>query len=459
MSTTRPLSIDDAPWSRFLLRALLSCAGGMMLDGFIFGTMAVTLSTASADLAVSAWWMGLISAGALIGIFIGGPISGWAADRFGRQKLFTCNLLVFLATCAAQLGANSAESLLAARIAIGVAIGVEYAVSTTLLAEFSPRTSRGAMLSSLQAFWLIGYAIGYFAAYALQHAGVPWRWILASSAVVALLVLVSRLGTPESPRWLASKGELQKARAIVKRHYGAEYDVHDLTLEKGAPVKYSVLFGPRFRTRTAFATIFWTCQITCAFALLLFLPMIFTALDIAGGIVADVVINAVTVLGGAIGVYLCWRLPRRPLVIWSFVLMAIFMLIMAGYQFVPGWFTLAAFALFMLTINAASNLEFVYPAEMFPTEVRSSAVGVAAASARTGSVISAFALPSLLNSLGAAGTLLILAGVCACGALASALWAPETRNLSLLESSAVTSGTPAALAATPLSATADDGTA
>ncbi len=142
-------------------------------------------------------------------------------------------------------------------------------------------------------------------------------------------------------------------------------------------------------------------------------------------------------IGGAIGIYLCWRLPRRALVIWSFVVMTAFMLVMAAYQSVPSWFTLIAFVVFMLTINGASNLEFVYPAELFPTEVRSSAVGFAAATARIGSVVSAFLLPSLLTSVGAAWTLTILAGVCACGAVVSALWAPETRGLSLLESSGV----------------------
>jgi putative MFS transporter len=165
--------------------------------------------------------------------------------------------------------------------------------------------------------------------------------------------------------------------------------------------------------------------------------MIFTALGIGEGLTADIVINAATVAGGALGIYLCWRLPRRALVIWSFVVMTVFMLIMAGYQLVPSWFTLIAFVIFMLTINGASNLEFVYPAEMFPTEVRSSAVGFAAATARIGSVASAFVLPSLLTSIGAAWTLTLLAGVCACGAVVSSLWAPETRDLSLLESSGV----------------------
>lgn len=431
------LSIDDAPWSRFLLWNLLYCAGGMVLDGFVFGTMAIALGPAAADLDISDWWMGLISAGALIGIFMGSLVVGWAADRFGRRKLFIYELLLFMAAGIAQLWAGGPESLFALRVVLGVAIGSEYAISAAMLAEFSPRKQRGASLSSLQTFWLVGYVIAYFASYALDANGVPWRWILASIAVVAALVLLSRVGAPESPRWLASKGRLDEALAIVKRRYGEEYGVDDLALEKGAHVRYSVLFGPRYRTRTAFAAIFWTCQITCAYALLLFLPMIFTALGIGEGLTADIVINAATVVGGALGIYLCWRLARRPLVIWSFVVMTVFMLIMAGYQLVPSWFTLIAFVVFMLTINGASNLEFVYPAEMFPTEVRSSAVGFAAATARIGSVASAFVLPSLLTSIGAAWTLALLAGVCACGAVVSALWAPETRNLSLLESSGV----------------------
>ena len=336
--------------------------------------------------------------------------------------------MLFIVAGVAQLWATDPAALFALRVALGVAIGSEYAIGAAMLAEFSPRKQRGASLSSLQTFWLVGYVIAYFVSYALDANGVPWRWILASTAVVATVVLLSRLRAPESPRWLASKGRLDEALAIVRRRYGEEYGVDDLALEKETHVRYSVLFGPRYRTRTAFAATFWTCQITCAYAILLFMPMIFEALGIAEGLTADIVINAATIVGGALGIYLCWRLARRPLVIWSFVVMTVFMLVMAAYQLVPSWSTLVAFVIFMLVINGASNLEFVYPAEMFPTEVRSSAVGFAAATARIGSVASAFVLPSLLSSIGASRTLAILAGVCACGAVVSVLWAPETRG-------------------------------
>ncbi len=409
----------------------------MVLDGYVFGTMAIALGPAADDLGLSDWWTGLVSAGALIGIFLGSLVVGWASDRFGRRPLFIWELVLFIVAGVAQQWARDPVTLFALRVALGVAIGSEYAIGAAMLAEFSPRKQRGASLSSLQTFWLVGYVIAYFTSYALDASGVAWRTILASTAVVAALVLVARLRAPESPRWLATKGRLDEARTVVGRHYGPEYGVEDLALEKEAHVRYAVIFGPRYRTRTAFAAIFWTCQITCAYAILLFMPMIFTALGIAEGLTADVVINAATVIGGALGIYLCWKLPRRVLVVWSFVLMTVFMLVMASYQLVPSWATLVAFVIFMLVINGASNLEFVYPAEMFPTEVRSSAVGFAAATARIGSVASAFVLPSLLSSIGAAWTLVILAAVCAYGAVVSALWAPETRGLSLLEASGV----------------------
>jgi len=409
----------------------------MVLDGYVFGTMAIALAPAAEDLGVSAWWMGLISAGALVGIFLGSLVVGWASDRFGRRKLFVWELALFIVAGVAQLWAPGPASLFAVRVALGVAIGSEYAIGAAMLAEFSPRRQRGAALSSLQTFWLVGYVIAYFTGYALDAAGVPWRWILASTAFVAVLVLLSRLRAPESPRWLASKGRLDEARAVVRRHYGAQYGVDDLALERNAHLRYAVLFSPRYRTRTAFAATFWTCQITCAYAILLFMPMIFTSLGIAEGLTADIAINSATVVGGALGIYLCWRLARRPLVIWSFVLMTSFLLVMAAYEHVPRWSTLVAFVVFMLVLNGASNLEFVYPAEMFPTEVRSSAVGFAAATARIGSVVSAFVMPSLLAAIGASWTLAILAAVCACGVVVSVLWAPETRGLSLLESSGV----------------------
>jgi MFS transporter, putative metabolite transport protein len=430
-------SIDEAPLTRFVFWTFLYTAGGMFTDGYVFGATSVGMAMAGEDLQLSSVWLGSITAAVLAGVFVGSMVAGRLADTFGRQKIFVLDLILFIGASILQLWIADPMGVFLVRFAIGIAIGAEYAIGSALLAEFAPRKARSALLAGMTAAWTVGYVVAYFVSYGLREAGAAWEVILAAAAVPAALVLVARIGAPESPRWLVSKGRTEEARAVVAKHYGDQYGVEDLTVERDKTVTYSVLFGPKYRTRTAFAAIFWTCQVTVSFAMLLFLPTVFAALKIEGELAANMVINAIMLVGVLLGIYFVQRIARRPLTIWSFVIMAAFMALMAAYEILPSWSILAAFAVYMLVAAASGNLQFVYPPELFPTEVRSSAVGFAAACSRIGSTISTFALPLLLSEVGTSWTFLLLAGISLIGALVSVAWAPETRNLSLVVASGV----------------------
>ena len=430
-------SIDDAPLNRLVIRTLIYTSAGMLLDGYIMGSTAIGMSMAGSDLKLSSWWVGALTAAVLAGIFLGALVSGRVADRFGRRTVFIADLLLLLIASIGQFWVGQPGLLLVVRILIGVAIGAEYAVGSSLLAEFAPRRSRSWMLSTMTAFWTGGYVIGYLLSFAMREAGWSWQIVLGMAAAPATLALLTRIGAPESPRWQVSHGRIDAALTTVRKYYGPEYGVEDLALQERTGVRYSTLFSAPYRTRTAFAAAFWTLQVTVSFAMLLFLPTVFGALGIKSELGGNLLINATMVVGVALGIVVVQRINRRPLVIWTFVAMATFMALMAGYQVLPVWVVLLSFAVYMLVGAASGNLQFVYPPELFPTQVRSSGVGFAAACSRVGSTISTFQLPVLLTSAGATWTFLILAGVSAVGALVSLVWAPETRNLSLTEASDV----------------------
>ena len=160
------------------------------------------------------------------------------------------------------------------------------------------------------------------------------------------------------------------------------------------------------------------------------------ALGLGAGTGTDLLVNILTLAAMVGGVWVCQKLPRRPWVIWSFWVGAVASVALGvGAGSLPTWSILVLFLVFIVVTNAASNLEFVYPPELFPTEVRSSGQGITVATARIGSVLSTWVLPSLLLTVGISWTMIILGGVSAVGAIASHLWAPETQGLSLLEAS------------------------
>jgi putative MFS transporter len=90
------------------------------------------------------------------------------------------------------------------------------------------------------------------------------------------------------------------------------------------------------------------------------------------------------------------------------------------------------FATFALVLAAAANLEFIYPPELFPTEIRASGLGIVTAGSRIGSAASTFLLPLVLAGLGINVALFSCVAVLLIGGTVCWLWAPETRRESLV---------------------------
>lgn len=91
------------------------------------------------------------------------------------------------------------------------------------------------------------------------------------------------------------------------------------------------------------------------------------------------------------------------------------------------------FTLSQLVLNSGPNATtFLIPTEVFPTRVRGTAHGIAAASGKLGAVVTAFAFGSLTDAIGLRGVLGLLSGIMALVALVTLL-IPETKGLSLDE--------------------------
>ncbi|MEN0135428.1 MAG: MFS transporter, partial [Rhodococcus sp. (in: high G+C Gram-positive bacteria)] len=73
---------------KFVVKLTGVIAGGMFIDGYILGIVGTVIGAITLDLQMSLFWEGLIGASALIGIFVGGPLGGWLADKLGRKPLF-----------------------------------------------------------------------------------------------------------------------------------------------------------------------------------------------------------------------------------------------------------------------------------------------------------------------------------------------------------------------------------
>ena len=425
-------SFDDVPLNRFHLKitALTFCAN--FSDGYELGIIGIALPLLSPQLHAGAIWQGLLGASALVGIFLGSLVVGWAADRIGRQRLYLWDFLLIAAASLLELFVSNPGELLVLRLLIGFGIGADYALGPTLVAEFVPRRYRGGLLASLTVMWTVGYtAAFFFGNFLVGFGGNSWRWLLASSAVPAIAVVLLRIGTPESPRWLAARGRLAEAREVVRRFAGVEVDFDGFAREHMVTrkVRSRELFGPAYRRNTAFGALFYNAQVIPYFAIYTFLPLVLVKMGLgAESMRSDGWLNVFLLLGSLGGLWLVAKLSRRGLTIGSFAVLAASLAPMALWPDAPTLLLFPLFAVFTFTMSAAVNLDQVYPPELFPTELRSSGVGLLNGLSRVGSAIGTFLLPISLDSVGFAPTMLALTLVLVAGLVVSIAWAPETKG-------------------------------
>jgi len=252
-----------------------------------------------------------------------------------------------------------------------------------------------------------------------------------------LIVLVLRVGTPESPRWLHGKGRIAEAKAVLLKHFGPNVTLDGNGADDHGSVKggFARLFKQDLIRRTFFNCAFFVCLVIPYFAVYTFLPTILKAIHLNDGSGADLLLNGFLVLGALIGIWLTIVLPRRVFLIGSF---AVTCLSLVALSLLPESSTIAmivAFAIFTLTMSAFSNLVGVFPPECFPTEVRACGVGLAIACSRLGSAVGTFLLPLGIAQLGFHATMMVLAAVLLVGMVVSIAWAPETKHLTLNEAS------------------------
>ncbi|MED1472388.1 MFS transporter [Bacillus salipaludis] len=433
--------MEESPFTPFHKRLTINSAGGPFIDGYILSIIGIALTQMGTQFHLNAFWSGLIGASALAGIFIGGFFLGYLTDLIGRKVMYIAGVALITVFSILQMFAHTPLELCILRFVIGIAIGADYPIATSLLAEFAPRKQRGLMLGSLILMWYIGATVADVVGYFLLGMGDnSWKWMLGSGAIPSLILLLMRLGTPESPRWLISKGRFDKARVIVKRVFGQDADIDGLIEESTEKTRFSKMFERGYLKRTMFVSFFWMFQIVPLFAIYTFGPQILDAFHLGKGNIAfigEAVISFFFLLGCIPALFLVNTMGRRPLIIWCFAFMTLGLLILGVFPNASIWVIIGGFAIYAIFSGGPNVLDFIYPNELFPTEIRASAVGVATSISRIGSFIGTFVLPYSLDKIGIGSTMMIGAGISLLGLIISIAWAPETRGLTLAETSAV----------------------
>jgi putative MFS transporter len=446
--------LDDSPLTRYHRKLIVACSGGPFLDGFLLSIIGVALVGAKEDLKLDASTVGVAGAVSLVGLFVGSLLCGPITDRVGRKVMYTADLVAMIIASVACLWIDAGWQLILLRFIIGASVGADYPIATALLTEWIPKKQRGPIIGLLSVIWLAGAVVAFVVGFLfVDFAGhESWRLMLASGAVFSIIVLLLRMGSHESPRWLIARGRIEEAREDISDVLGRDVSLVEITAlqddeKTDAKVGLRELLRGRYLRRILFCGLFWMCFAIPQFALFTYGPIILSTLGIQGAsaeTLGQIVLTMGILLGSFPGMKIVESRGRRPLILGSFLLSALALLPLGLWPDGPAWFVMLFFFLFTFINGAGNILVFLYPNELFPTSVRGSAVGFATAISRIGAAIGTYIVPVSLSGIGTGPTLLMGVALTLLGFVISFFWAEETRNKTLSEVATNPHGIPVA---------------
>lgn len=378
------------------------------LDYFLIGFILTFVSGPWHLTFLQSSWI-LLSSGA--GAIVGALFFGWLADKIGRRKVFLTTVTVFtLATLALVFTPDHPTVgwawLVTFRVIIGFGAGGLYVVDLPLVQEYMPQRKRGMVSGLVTATIPVGFLLGSLMVWLLSDV-IGWRGILVVAAALGFTVLLMRVGIPESPRYLASRGEVARARASIA--WVLDMDVAEVPDEIDVPAgkteaKVSI------KELIKYPRSFWTSVLTNLgmqtgyYGLALWAPTLLVL--IAGVSPAQTGFYMVFITLGALGgrfafSYMSEWIGRR----WAGgigAMGAVITLIIAAATADLTIGALSAFFLMMIVVYFFGEGGFAivgpYSAEVWPSHLRTTGMGFAYGIGGFGKVIGPLGLALILGS-------------------------------------------------------------
>ncbi|GAB3619871.1 MFS transporter [Glutamicibacter endophyticus] len=152
---------------------------------------------------------------------LGRVATGLIVDRFGRRNMLTVNLLIFAVGSLLCAFAPNYGVLAAGRFIVGFGLGGEIAVAVIMMAEFFSAKRRGTAVGLINVTAaglgnMLAPAFGILV-FTLIDGPDKWRWVFGLLFLPAILVLWFRRYVPETPRYLAATGQIDKANEVLGR--------------------------------------------------------------------------------------------------------------------------------------------------------------------------------------------------------------------------------------------------
>ncbi len=411
---------------------------GGLLFGYDSGAVNGTQDGLKSAFQLSDEGLGFTVGSLLLGCMAGSFLAGRLADALGRRNVMMLAAILFLIGAIIQGFAHEQLIFVVARFMGGMAVGAASVLSPAYISEVAPANIRGRMTTIQQIMIITGLTAAFVVNYALAHSAgksteifwggyEAWRWMYWMQAIPAAIFLVALFFIPESPRYLVSKGRDAEAKVVLGRLFGQGSSESKLAdIRASFNEDHRPRLGDVMASGTIFRPIVWAGLLLAVFQQLVGINVIFyygATLWQSAGFTEDQSL-LINIGSGVVSIAICFftaafvdRIGRKPLLLIGSLGMAVTLFAMA-YAFSNGTLdgagklqlsdsdgviALVAANLYVMFFNASwGPVMWVMLGEMFPNQIRGSALAVCGLAQWGANYAITQAFPIMLASLGLA---------------------------------------------------------
>jgi SP family arabinose:H+ symporter-like MFS transporter len=429
--------------SFYIVFISLIAAFGGLLFGFDIAVFSGTIPFIQPYYQLSEAQLGWTGSSLYVGCIIGTLITGYATDRFGRKPMLIAAAAIFMVSSVLMGWASSHSMLIFWRIVAGIGVGAASMLSPLYIAEISPASIRGRMVSINQLTIVIGILLAYFINYILADAEDNWRWMFTSGAIPSALFLFCVFFVPESPRWLLSKGYVDKAKDVLKKISGGIEVKEELrAIETGVHREVKGKLADLFQHGMKFVVLLGITmavfqQISGANAIFFYAPIIFekAGMDVQDQLFQQILIGAINLVFTLVAMQLVDKLGRKKLMLGGASLMALWLFLVGicyYFSLFDGyWLTFFVLAFIATYATTLAPVTWVLISEIFPTKIRGMAVSVSTCMLWVACFSLAYGFPVLIEWLNAPQTFFFFSGICLLYFFILLRYVPETKGKTL----------------------------
>lgn len=402
------------------------------LGGFLFGFDTAVISGAinmiKEQFQLTPVMEGWVMSSALVGCIAGAGIAGWLADRFGRKKVLFISAILFIVSALLCAIAQTTQVLIYGRLTGGIGVGFAAMVSPMYIAEVSMPQLRGRMVSLYQLAITAGILVSYLSnsfivAYKGQSEGIlhffiatePWRGMLGSNIIPAIIFLIFLFLVPESPRWLIKEKRDKQGYNILAKiggHEAADRSLREIKYSlRGETGNFQMLLKPSVRKTIIIGLLLPLFQqMTGITVVMYYAPAIFESAGIhrEAAMNSAVIIGLINMIFTLVSIWKIDKWGRKALLFTGFAGLSLALMLIGSAFYITqispiyvALFVILYIAVFAATVGPGV---WVVIAEIFPTKIRGRAMSVATLALFTGSAVITQVYPWLRENIGIANT-------------------------------------------------------